>query len=328
VTSPAGSRTRRPALGAGRGGQVRLGLHVVVEVVRVHVGRHGAAVAVPASRNARSQCPYRLPARLTALEAEMIPSSAAIVGPAQQPMPTRPAAMPPSTPRGWPARRGCTTRWPHRQQGSRAGSPPWTTPSPLRWQVGGVPVSAVLAVALAVIAAGVFLSVPAARSVLILAVVVAAVIWAGQGFGGIFTGSGTDPNSGPLLALLAAAYWPRRARAPGQAGRWCGGLSAQSEPFHAVGQESVGGAGFDRRYRSRRWSASGSTARPGSGARSGARCTTRSAGEPSIPTAGTSSAPTVPPNSTRACSSCRLSVSCRPATSGWHAGGTEGRSAI
>ncbi len=54
---------------------------------------------------------------------------------------------------------------------------------------------------------------------MILAVVVAAVIWAGQGFGGIFTGSGTDPNSGPLLALLAAPYWPRRAPAPGQAGR-------------------------------------------------------------------------------------------------------------
>src|SRR5260370_41035521 len=52
----------------------------------------------------------------------------------------------------------------------------------------------------------------AARAVLVLAVAVAALIWvAGENFGGVFTGSGTDPNSGPLLALLAAAYWPRAA---------------------------------------------------------------------------------------------------------------------
>ena len=28
--------------------------------------------------------------------------------------------------------------------------------------------------------------------------------------GGIFTGQGTDPNTGPLLALLALAFWPFR----------------------------------------------------------------------------------------------------------------------
>ena len=31
-------------------------------------------------------------------------------------------------------------------------------------------------------------------------------------FGGILTGSGTDPNTGPLLMLLAAAYWPATRR--------------------------------------------------------------------------------------------------------------------
>jgi hypothetical protein len=31
---------------------------------------------------------------------------------------------------------------------------------------------------------------------------------AGQHLGGMFTGSGTDPSTGPLLVLLAAAYWP------------------------------------------------------------------------------------------------------------------------
>ena len=47
-----------------------------------------------------------------------------------------------------------------------------------------------------------------------LAVVVAAAIWVfGEAFGGILTGGGTDPNSGPLLALLALAYWPARAAA-------------------------------------------------------------------------------------------------------------------
>lgn len=75
----------------------------------------------------------------------------------------------------------------------------------------GLQASIALAVVLAIIAAGVFLPAPAARAALVLAIAVAAVIWiAGQDLGGIFTGSGTDPNSGPLLALLAAASWPAR----------------------------------------------------------------------------------------------------------------------
>jgi hypothetical protein len=31
-----------------------------------------------------------------------------------------------------------------------------------------------------------------------------------EGLGGIFTGSGTDPDSAPLLALLAVSFWPAR----------------------------------------------------------------------------------------------------------------------
>jgi len=31
-----------------------------------------------------------------------------------------------------------------------------------------------------------------------------------QAFGGILASGATDPNSGPLLALLALAYWPTR----------------------------------------------------------------------------------------------------------------------
>ena len=57
-----------------------------------------------------------------------------------------------------------------------------------------------------------------ARPALVLAVVLALFIWvAGEDFGGILTGHATDPNSGPLLILLAAACWPpRRATAPDQ----------------------------------------------------------------------------------------------------------------
>jgi hypothetical protein len=73
----------------------------------------------------------------------------------------------------------------------------------------GLATSVALAVALAVIAAGVFLPPPLARGTLILALVTAAFIWVfGEAFGQILTGGATDPNSAPLLALLALAYWP------------------------------------------------------------------------------------------------------------------------
>lgn len=40
------------------------------------------------------------------------------------------------------------------------------------------------------------------------AVVVACFIWLMEDFGGILTGQGTDPNTGPLLLVLAFAFWP------------------------------------------------------------------------------------------------------------------------
>jgi hypothetical protein len=84
----------------------------------------------------------------------------------------------------------------------------------------GLAASIVLAVALAIVAVGVDLPAPAARATLILAIVLAAVIWVvGEAFGTILTGGGTDPNSGPLLALLALTYWPRAAAAPPRADR-------------------------------------------------------------------------------------------------------------
>jgi hypothetical protein len=79
----------------------------------------------------------------------------------------------------------------------------------------GPQASIILAVLFAIIAVGVFVPAPGARAAVALSVAVSAAIWiAGQDFGAILTGSGTDPNSGPLLILLAAAYWPARTARP------------------------------------------------------------------------------------------------------------------
>jgi hypothetical protein len=78
----------------------------------------------------------------------------------------------------------------------------------------GLLTSVLLAIVLGVIAAGIFLPPPGARAVVLLAGAVAVMVWiVGENFGGMLSGSGTDPNTGPLLVLLAAAYWPAR-RAP------------------------------------------------------------------------------------------------------------------
>ncbi len=73
----------------------------------------------------------------------------------------------------------------------------------------GLAASIVLAVLLALIAVGIFLPVPLTRTVVLLAIVISLLIWVvGQDFGTILAGGATDPNSGLLLVLLAAAYWP------------------------------------------------------------------------------------------------------------------------
>jgi hypothetical protein len=72
----------------------------------------------------------------------------------------------------------------------------------------GAAASAALAIVLIGVAAGVCLPAPAARASVALAIAVAAALWVAQGLGGILTGAATDPDSGPLLALLALAYWP------------------------------------------------------------------------------------------------------------------------
>ena len=83
-------------------------------------------------------------------------------------------------------------------------------------------ITIIFTVAFGLAAAGVL--VPAAtRPAVAIAFVTAIAIWAaGEHFGGVTDGMATDPNSGPLLALIALAFWPlrnaaaRRSAAPGE----------------------------------------------------------------------------------------------------------------
>jgi len=51
------------------------------------------------------------------------------------------------------------------------------------------------------------------RPALMLAVVAAVALWVtAEHFGGILSGSATDPGTGPLLVLIAVAFWPARTR--------------------------------------------------------------------------------------------------------------------
>jgi hypothetical protein len=81
----------------------------------------------------------------------------------------------------------------------------------------GPAAAVLLAVVLAVVAAGIYLPGPVIRGVLLLAMATAGALWLAQGLGGLLTASATDPDTAPLLALLALAYWPipvARATAP------------------------------------------------------------------------------------------------------------------
>ncbi|MGO8882511.1 MAG: hypothetical protein ACLPUO_05065 [Streptosporangiaceae bacterium] len=74
----------------------------------------------------------------------------------------------------------------------------------------GLAAAVILAALMAVIAAGIYLPPRGARIIVALAIAVAGSVWLAEGLGGILTGAGTDPSTGPLLALLAVAYWPLR----------------------------------------------------------------------------------------------------------------------
>jgi hypothetical protein len=80
----------------------------------------------------------------------------------------------------------------------------------------GLAFSIGLAVVFCLLAGGVYLPAPAVRVTVAAAALAGLLIWIpGQAFGGILAGGMTDPNSGPLLVLIALAYWrPRQARGP------------------------------------------------------------------------------------------------------------------
>jgi hypothetical protein len=97
--------------------------------------------------------------------------------------------------------------------GSASGQPAWLAAIANR-TAGlvadrGLTVSIALAVVLAALAVGIFGPPLVVRTAVVVAVVLAAAIWlTAQALGGLVGGQGTDPNSGPLLILLALAYWP------------------------------------------------------------------------------------------------------------------------
>ncbi len=93
-------------------------------------------------------------------------------------------------------------------RGTGVGRRPWTAASPAPPGRTAWRVSIGLAVVFVAAGFGVFWPVTA-RAALALSVLAAGAIWVlGENFGGLATGQATDPNSGLLLILLAAAFWP------------------------------------------------------------------------------------------------------------------------
>jgi hypothetical protein len=107
-------------------------------------------------------------------------------------------------------------------QGMGQGEPGWITSmddglaSALAHH--GTEVSIALAVLFAFVALG-GLVVPLRRPAVAVGVLLGLAIWVAEDFGAVFTGQATDVNSGLVLALLAACYWPlaRGRRALGSA---------------------------------------------------------------------------------------------------------------
>ncbi len=72
----------------------------------------------------------------------------------------------------------------------------------------GLPATLVLAILLLVVAVCIYLPDTLANATVVLAVLIALTFWVvGENLGALFTNGATDVNSGPLLILLAVAYW-------------------------------------------------------------------------------------------------------------------------
>ena len=75
----------------------------------------------------------------------------------------------------------------------------------------GLAASIVLAVLLLAVAVGPWrAALTLTRAALVLAIALAMIFWLAEGTGGVLTGTATDPNTGPLLILIAVAFWPLR----------------------------------------------------------------------------------------------------------------------
>jgi hypothetical protein len=87
----------------------------------------------------------------------------------------------------------------------------WLLDHAASWAAGrGAEISVTLAVLLALVAVSVLL--PWRRAVrggIVLAIVIATLLWVfAEGFGMPFMGMATDPDTGPLLAVIAIVFWP------------------------------------------------------------------------------------------------------------------------
>ncbi len=99
--------------------------------------------------------------------------------------------------------------------GAAAGEPGWLSRVlvQLGRAVGGGSTVMVVALAVVMAVAGAGVALKWREPALLgLAMAVGVLIWVlGEAFGGVLTGSGTDPSSGPLLVLIALALYPVRA---------------------------------------------------------------------------------------------------------------------
>jgi hypothetical protein len=83
----------------------------------------------------------------------------------------------------------------------------------------GTTAAVLLAVVCAFTAVSVYASPLFTQLMIVIVIVVFGVIWvAVEDFGGILASGATDPNSGPLLILLALIYWPLETTLPGAPG--------------------------------------------------------------------------------------------------------------
>jgi hypothetical protein len=109
-------------------------------------------------------------------------------------------------------------------------------------QHDGTTAAVLLALLCCAAAISVYLPAPYTQTIIVLVVVTFAFIWiAVEDFGGILAGGATDPNSGPLVVLMALLYWPiTRPRRPARQlpGSSCGSLDLAGANGHSTRREA------------------------------------------------------------------------------------------